>query len=65
MNRIKHSKLALPISPTMDSYNGCQLILQTYQITAFYIIFEKQYSTPYHSSPEAQDKKIKIGVSVH
>ena len=29
INRIKQQKLALPKSPTLDSYNGRQLILQT------------------------------------
>ena len=37
------------------SYNGRQLILQTEQITAGYIIVEKQYSKPYYTSSDAQD----------
>ena len=30
INRIKQQKLALPISPTLGSYSGCQLILQSW-----------------------------------
>ena len=41
VNRIKQQNLALPISSTLDSYDGRQLILQTQQITVCYIIIGK------------------------
>ena len=57
-----------PISPSLLSYNGRQLVLQT-QITACHIIFDKQYSKPYNStSSEAQGKRSRntlIRVSIH
>ena len=34
INRTKQQKLALPISPTLDSYNGHQLIQQTLEFSA-------------------------------
>ena len=34
INRIKEQKLALPVSRTLDSYNGRQVILQTQQVSA-------------------------------
>ena len=60
INRIIQQKLALPISPTLDSYNGSQLIVQTQQITAIL--------SHIFTSPEAQDTRsseILTGVSVH
>ena len=65
-SRNKLQKIDLLTQPTLDSYNGRQSILHTLRITAYNIMFEKQYSEPYHTSPEAQDKKsgiISIGVS--
>ena len=68
INRIKQQKLALPISHMVDSFNGRKLILQTEQITVCHIIFENQYTKPYHTSPEAQVKQSSyalIRVSIH
>ena len=47
---IKQQKLALPISPTLDSYNGRQMILQTEQITACSVIFKQGH---HHNGDQA------------